>query len=150
MFNLNLLNMKQLLKFFIIVLIFLLSNNKVNAQIDTLVNFCSQNLGKEYVSDGQHYMALLSKGEIAEFRITFYSDIVYRVTACCGFSNENVKFAVYDAKRNQIFSNQDYGNISYWDFSFNSTTDCIIEAQINSDKIESGILMLLIGFKPNK
>ncbi len=148
---LNLLKtVKTLLNTFIIILIFLFSSNKVSAQADTLIKFCSENMGKEYISDGQHYMALLSKGELAEFRTTFYSDIIYRVAVCCGLSNDNVDFTIYDTKRNRIFANKDYNNISYWDFSFSSTTDCIIEAQINADTIESGILILLIGFKPNK
>ncbi len=134
-----------------IILALVLLSNKVNAQADTLVKFCAnKNMGKEYISDGQHYMALLNKGELAEFRTTFYSDIEYRVAVCCGLSNDNVDFAVYDTQKHKIFANKEHNNVSYCNFRFTSTTDCIIEAQINSDTVESGILILLIGFKPNK
>ncbi len=142
--------MKQLFNILPIVLLLLVvSNNKINAQADTLIKFCQSNMGKEYVSDGQHYMALLSKGEVAEFRTTFYSGVTYRVAACCGLENGNVGFTIYDTERHEIFSNQKHDNVPYWDLSFKSTTDCIIEGQIISEKLQSGVLILLIGFKPN-
>ncbi len=142
--------MKQLFNGLAIVVLLLAgNNNKSNAQADTLIQFCKNYMTKGYVSDGQHYMALLNKGELAEFKTTFYPGVLYRVATSCGLEHGNVGFTVFDSKHHEIFSNQDNGNVPYWDFSFGSTMDCIIEAQIISEKLNSGVLILMIGFKQN-
>ena len=139
--------MKKFSYIFITVLILFMINNKVLGQADTLIKFCSKNLTTEYISDGQQYVSLLNGDEIAEFRATFYGGSTYRITACSGLINGNLIFSVYDKERNELFSNRNYKNAPYWDFKFNSTMECIIEAQLDPKGPDSGIAILLIGFK---
>jgi hypothetical protein len=138
---------KRTLKSYIIVFTLLLVSNISYSQADTLLNFCARNLTTDYISDGQQYISLLNGDEIAEFRATFYSGSVYRITGCSGLANGNLIFSVYDTERNEIFSNRDYQNAPYWDFKFTSTMECIIEAQLDPSGPQSGMAILLIGFK---
>lgn len=139
--------MKKLSNYIISVLILLSINFYVSGQADTLVKFCSSNLSTEYISDGQQYISLLNGDEIAEFRATFYGGSTYRIVACSGLTNGNLIFSVYDRERNELFSNRNYKNAPFWDFKFTSTMECIIEAQLDPKGPESGIAILLIGFK---
>ncbi|RLD69160.1 MAG: hypothetical protein DRI95_00875 [Bacteroidetes bacterium] len=133
--------------YFITVLILVTVKFGVFGQAETQIKFCSSNLTNDYVSDGQQYISLLNGDEIAEFRATFYGGSTYRVAACSGLTNGNLIFSVYDRDRNELFSNRNYKNSPYWDFKFTSTTECIIEAQLDPKGPESGFAILLIGFK---
>ncbi len=99
-----------------------------------------------YISDGQQYLALLTQGQTAEFHITFYEGATYRIIACSEPKDNSLKFRVYDKYRNEIFSNENYDLSTYWDFKFNSTINCIIEAELPDNK-QSGFAVLMIGFK---
>lgn len=142
-----------MMKKILILLIFLtgfLGINKITmAQIDETTNLCTKYLVPPYISDGQQYKALLNEDEIAEFHITFFGGSVYRIIAASGTTEGNVIFRIYDKERNLLFSNADYDNSIYWDFKFTSTIDCIIEAQLDNDNLQSGYLLMLIGFKQN-
>ncbi|MCF6241901.1 MAG: hypothetical protein L3J74_11220 [Bacteroidales bacterium] len=139
--------MKKFTYYIITLLIFLSIQHKIFAQADTLVQFCAKNLTADYISDGQQYIALLNGDEIAEFRITFYGKSTYRIAACSGLTQGNLIFTVYDRERNELFSNRNYKNAPYWDFKFNSTMQCIIEAQLDPKGPQSGFAILLVGFK---
>jgi hypothetical protein len=122
-------------------------SGKVLAQAETVMELCTKYIVPPYISDGQQYKALLNGDEIAEFRATFYGGSTYRIVGCTGSSEGNLKFSLYDKERNLLFSNEDYNNTPYWDFKFNSTIDCIIEAELDAKNINSGFAILLIGFK---
>jgi hypothetical protein len=141
--------MRRAFIFHIITISILLSSNNLFGQADTLLNFCASNLTTDYISDGQQYISLLNGDEIAEFRATFYSGSTYRITGCSGLANGNLIFSVYDVERNELFSNRNYKNAPYWDFKFKSTVECIIEAQLDPKGPQSGLAILLIGFKKN-
>jgi hypothetical protein len=117
-----------------------------NAQVENTTEMCAKHLVHPFVSDGQQYRALLNGDEIAEFHATFYGGSTYRISSCSGSSEGNLIFSVYDKERNQLFTNRDYQNSPYWDFKFNSTMECIIEAELEK-KEGSGFAILLIGFK---
>lgn len=142
--------MKKILYYFILTIVLSVINNNVFSQADTLMNFCAGNLTNDYISDGQQYLSLLNNDEIAEFRATFYRGSIYRIAGCSGLENGNLIFSVYDSQRNEIFSNRNYKNAPYWDFKFNSTMECIIEAQLDPNGPQSGVAILLIGFKGKK
>ncbi|OFX19936.1 MAG: hypothetical protein A2033_19005 [Bacteroidetes bacterium GWA2_31_9] len=131
----------------IIGVVVILSSIDVVAQSDTLVKICTKHLGSPFISDGQQYKALLNGDEIAEFHATFYGGSTYRVVGASGLNEGNLVFSVYDIERNLLFSNRDYQNTSFWDFKFNSTIDCIIEAELDAKNLDSGFALLLIGFK---
>lgn len=118
----------------------------LNAQVENTTQMCAKHIVPPFISDGQQYRALLNGEEIAEFHATFYGGSTYRISACSGTSEGNLLFSVYDKERNLLFSNSDYQNSPYWDFQFNSTMECIIEANLEK-KEGSGFAILLIGFK---
>ncbi len=140
-------SMKKIKTIYFLTIALLLLSNSIYGQADTLVKFCSKNFTHEYISDGQQYISILNGDEIAEFRATFYGGSTYRISACSGFISGNLIFSVFDKQRNEIFSNRNYKNSPYWDFKFNSTMECIIEAQLDPKGPDSGFAILLIGFK---
>lgn len=139
--------MKKTKILYLLTIALLLVTVNIFGQADTLFKFCSNNFTKDYISDGQQYISVLNGDEIAEFHATFYGGSTYRITACSGLSNGNLIFSVFDKQRNEIFSNRNYKNAPYWDFKFNSTMECIIEAQLDPKGPDSGFAIMLIGFK---
>ena len=134
-------------KILLILLISFLTNNFSYSQLDTIMELCTKHMVTPYISDGQQYKALLNNDEIAEFHSTFYGGSTYRIVGYSGTSEGNLIFSLYDSDRNLLFSNKDYENAPYWDFEFNSTVDCIIEAKLNSKNLISGFAIMLIGFQ---
>lgn len=136
-------------KYILLLVLFttVIISQKAMAQADTLLNFCASHLPSSYISDGQQYRTPISKDETAEFNVTFYGGTTYRVAACSGTSDGNLIFTVYDKNRNELFASAEHKNTPYWDFKFNSTVDCLIEAQLDDFAPESGIAIILIGFK---
>lgn len=117
------------------------------AQMSSSIELCQQHITEPYVSDGQYYTVLLNEGDIAEFYVTFYGNTTYRLVGYCGSEAGNLAYSVYDQDRNLLFTNRDFENTPSWDFKFESTMDCIIEAEIDSKDMTSGLAVMLIGFK---
>lgn len=118
-----------------------------NAQCDTVAQVCNEHITDGYISDGQQYRSLLINDETAEFYTTFYGGSTYRIAACSGLTEGNLIFKIFDAERNLLFSNSSYNNAGYWDFTFNETQECTIEAQLDNSAAGSGCAVVLIGFK---
>ncbi len=131
----------------LIISLFSVKTNYAQGICDTIVSRCTQHLPANYISDGQAYNALLINDEIAEFHVTLYGNSIYRIAACSGLEDGNLIFSVYDQNRNLLFTNKDFANAPYWDFKITNTLDCIIEAQLDIEKVSSGCAVLLIGFK---
>jgi hypothetical protein len=111
---------------------------------ESIISRCMDYLEHPYVTDGQQYKALLQGEEVAEFESLFYGNSTYRIVACSG----NITFKLLDEERNELYKSTDYGNHIYWDFEFQSTMRCWIEAQLDPEKgEESGFAIMLIGFK---
>lgn len=129
-------------------LISLLSLGNAFGQCDSIASACVKHITTEYISDGQQYRALLLDDEVAEFHTTFYGGTTYRIAACSAFQDGDLNFKVLDGSKNEIFFNAGHSNSPYWNFKVNSTTEGIIEAQLNPDSDRpSGCAVLLIGFK---
>lgn len=142
--------MKRLPLFIFIFSIGFVNSTKIAfAQADETMKICANYLVPPFISDGQQYKALLNEDEIAEFHITFFGGSTYRLITASGTNEGNVIFRIYDKERNLLFTNSSYENSTYWDFKFSSTIDCIIEAQLDNDYLQSGFLVLLVGFKQN-
>ena len=139
--------MKRILFTITLIFIFVHISNIANAQLDSTVRLCQTHINLPYISDGQSYTALLNGDEVAEFYATFYGGSTYRVVGYSGTAEGNLIFSVYDQERNLIFTNNDFENIPYWDFEFDYTMDCIIEARLDAKFQTSGIAVLLIGFQ---
>lgn len=135
-------------KYFILTffLAFVLQTSYVQAQEEVITAVCDKYMLPPFVSDGQQYRALINTDEVAEFRATFYGGSVYRITACSGKEEGQLIFSIYDRERNELFSNRGFNNAPYWDFKFNSTVDCIIEAYLAPTGPTSGFAILQIGF----
>lgn len=127
---------------------FLGANVSAFAQCDSIAKQCEKNIAKNYLSDGQEYRALLVDDETAEFQLTLYGSSTYRFAACSGLTDGNLIFSVYDQDRNLLFSNKEHEMSPYWDFKVNNTLDVIVEGNLNSEKLNSGCAVLLVGFKP--
>ena len=117
------------------------------AQCDTIASLCDKHITASFISDGQDYRSLLLDDEIAEFNMTLYGGSTYRFAACSGLADGNLIFSVYDKERNLLFTNKDYANSAFWDFTITNTLDCIIEAQLDPNNLASGCAVLLVGFK---
>jgi hypothetical protein len=137
---------KSAILIFLILAMITLSKQSYG-QLDSTMRLCQSHMNLPFISDGQSYTALLNGDEVAEFYATFYGGSIYRLVAYTGNSEGNIIFSVYDQERNLLFTNNDYENTAYWDFEFDYSMDCIIEAKLDSKNLTSGIAVLLIGFQ---
>ena len=119
----------------------------VNAQCDITADVCEKHITDDFLSDGQHYRALLLTDQVAEFNATLYGGTTYRLSACSGTQDGNLQFSVFDKERNLIFRNVEHSNAPYWDFQLASTMDVVVEAQLDPIAGSSGCAVMLIGFK---
>ncbi|MCB9169873.1 MAG: hypothetical protein H6594_05900 [Flavobacteriales bacterium] len=131
------------------VIAVLLFGGQARAQnvCDTIASLCSQHITQEYIPDGQFYRALLYQDEIAEFDLTLFGGMTYRVAACSGLSDGNLLFSVFDKEHHLLFTNREHDDQPYWDLAIANTIDVSIEAQLDTSKAGSGCAVLLIGFK---
>ncbi len=128
----------------------LFSKSDVYAQCDGIANTCEQHIIREFISDGQAYRALLSGADVAEFETTLLGGNTYRIAACSGTSDSNLIFRIFDEEKNLLFSNSDYSNAPYWDFSIENTMVLTIEATLDVTRSTSGCAVLVIGFERGK
>ncbi len=133
-------------KIYLLFILFSFLKIDANAQLDSLITYCSSHLQYPYMSDGQQYRALLTSGETAQFNMTFYGGATYRIVAATEPKDASVIFRLYDKNQNELFSNSNYNNSTYWDFKFTSTVECYIEAELPEGK-PSGFVIMFIGFK---
>lgn len=136
--------LKNILLTSILIIIFQFS---ASAQLDSVLTNCEKYLTDEYLSDGQQYLSLITGDQIAEFSVLFYGGNTYRIITCGGNSNNRLIFNVYDKYRNELFKSSDYDRTNHWDFQFESTIECFIEAKLESGTNKSGFAVLLIGIK---
>ncbi len=137
-------NLKIIFSFFILLI---LSQNSLFAQIDSVMARCDKYLTDDFISDGQQYLSLVTPGQTAEFEAVFYGGNTYRVIACVGNEDSKIVFNIYDKYRNLLFSNTDFHNTDYWDFQFESTIECFIEAKFASGAEQSGFIVFLVGLQ---
>ncbi|NPA68449.1 MAG: hypothetical protein GXO50_07570, partial [Chlorobi bacterium] len=117
------------------------------AQLDSVTAQCNSLLTEKFISDGQQYLSLVSGDQKAEFPAVFYGGNTYKIIACGGNSNKDIIFTVYDRYRNILFTNKDYDNTNYWNFQFESTVECFIEAEFAPGGSKSGFVLILIGLE---
>lgn len=137
--------MKAILKYTFSFLICFFAVNIIFAQ-NNLAN-CSDYLTSGFVSDGQEYKAKLDENNKAKFYTTFYGGSQYRLIACGEITDYPLVFSVFDTEKNLLFCNNENEYTPYWNFTFTSTIDCIIEFEYDVEKPLKNEVMLLIGFK---
>jgi len=132
-------------KIFIFVFLILFVT-KAFSQLDSIISYCNQYIQYPYISDGQQYRAILTSGQTAEFNVTFYGNATYRIVVASEPKDGSVIFRLYDKNKNELFSNLNFNNSTYWDFKFESTVNCSIEAELPESKT-SGFVLMYIAFK---
>jgi len=134
-------------KYFVFFLGLFVLNFNASAQLDSVMAGCNTLLTDNYISDGQQYLSLISGDQTAEFSVVFYGGNTYRVISCGGNNSKDIILNIYDKYRNLLFSNTDYDNINYWNFQFESTIECFIEAKFVPGSNLSGFAVILIGLQ---
>ncbi|MCQ2204659.1 MAG: hypothetical protein MJZ15_09490 [Bacteroidales bacterium] len=120
-----------------------------NGQAEAVEASCKVCFESPFIVTGRPFRALLTGDEVAEFNATLFSGTTYRIAA--GSAGKNyIIINVYDSERNLLFSNKDYDNAPYWDFSVDGYIDCIIEAKLDNTLASSGFAILMTGFKLNE
>ena len=119
----------------------------VNAQCEITADVCQAHISSQYLSDGQHYRALLLSDQVAEFNATLYGGTTYRLAGCSGTQDGNLQYRVFDSQRNLLFKNDEFQNTPHWDFQVEATLDVIIEAQLDPIAGASGCAVMLMGFR---
>lgn len=140
------------IKSFIKVLMFvglLAVPTQMNSQADVIEANCKSNFESPFIITGRPFRALLTGDEVAEFKATFFSGTTYRISV--GTQNSNyIIFSVFDNNHNLLFTNKDYDNAEYWDFTVDGYLDCIVEARLDETIASSGFAILMTGFKLNE
>ncbi len=138
--------MSQILKYIVLITISTLIACNAKSQGNTIKS-CDSFLNSGYVSDGQEYIAKPDENNKAIFHTTFYGGSQYRIVACSDVKEIPLLLSVYDTEKNLLFCNKNYDYTPYWNFTFTSTIDCIIEIEFDNEILIQNEVMLLIGFK---
>ena len=134
------------LKYILILTISLFYLKVSSAQENSTVN-CDSYLSSGFVSDGQEYKAKLDEKNMAKFYTTFYGGSQYRLIGCSNIEKYPLIMSLYDTEKNLLYCNKDHNYTPYWNFTFTSTIDCIIELEFDTEEQLTDEVMLLIGFK---
>jgi len=134
-------------KYFVLLLSLIVLKFNATAQLDSVMAKCNTLLTEDFISDGQQYLSLITGDQTAEFSVVFYGGNTYRVISSGGNDSKDILFNIYDKYRNLLFSNIDYDNTNYWNFQFESTVECFIEAKFEPGNDRSGFAVILIGLQ---
>ena len=146
--------MKQLLTFAFLSISILLSSNVMGQTQSQCKKFtkteCLPTLAP-YTYNGQLNSAILSEGDIAELLLTFHKDHKYRISVCHQEIVGDVKFKIFDTKKNLIFEQTKENDQAFWDFVSNSSQQLIVQVSIpvrlpKSEILKTGCVTILVGF----
>ncbi|SKC17572.1 hypothetical protein [Alkalitalea saponilacus] len=140
---------KKHLIFFVFILSMLLMPTGINSQKEDLVKECMTDIRPPFIVGDRSMKAFLTGEEVAEFRTTLFDGNTYRIILCT-FEEKLMEFSIYDTNRNLLFNSSEYGYAGMWDFQMEGSMECIIEARLNNEIAQSGMAMLLIGFKHSR
>jgi hypothetical protein len=128
----------------ITILTFSVIIQNLKAQCDERASACLPKL-KPFNSNGQYYRVQLVDNEIGKIKLTFNSNLVYRIASCNKSSDgKALVIKIFDTNGKQVFSNEsDTGH--FWDIQFGATSQYVIQASYPSGH---GCVALLIGYMP--
>jgi hypothetical protein len=131
----------------IIVIVSVTFSANTNSQMsENVYNNCYQQINDGFVHNSQPMKALLTGAEVAEFKTTLFEGNIYRI-ATCSPDQKKIWFSVYDTNNQLLFSSSQNNNSSSWDFKMEGNLECVIEAGLMPGSGDSGLALLLIGFK---
>ncbi|WP_146260659.1 hypothetical protein [Breznakibacter xylanolyticus] len=138
--------MKKMAMFLGITMMLAFFPVSLSSQQDELTARCAGCFMSPYITTGQAMKAFLTGDEVAEFHTSLYAGNIYRIAACSQEAG-NIIFSVYDKNRRLLFDSKKTVNAEYWDFKVEGSLECIIEARLNEQKLHSGVVLVMIGFK---
>lgn len=124
----------------------LFSSGTSSQPADKIYSDCFLEIQNGFVHNSQPMKALLTGSEVAEFRTTLFEGNIYRI-ATCSPNDKKIWFSVYDTNNNLLFSSTQQNFSSSWDFRMEGNMECVIEAGLMPGKGDSGMALVLIGFK---
>jgi len=137
--------MKKIIGLLVLISAF---NFTLSAQCKNLVK---QNMPKlsPFTHNGQLNSATLPEGGVADFKITCYKGLTYRLAVAFEEVLGNVTFRVLDEEKNEVFNSTSNG--STWDFNVDSSQELTVEITVPlAPKNLRGCVALLVGFKEPK
>lgn len=124
-------------------------NFTMSAQCKNLVK---QNIPKlsPFTHNGQLNSATLPEGGVADFKITCYKGLTYRLALAFDVVLGNVTFRVLDEDNNEVFNSTSTSGTT-WDFNVDSSQEFTVEISVPlAPKNLRGCVALLVGFKEPK
>ncbi len=105
-----------------------------------------------YTYNGQLNSAILSQGDVADLKLTFYPEQKYRVFVCADEGLGNIEFKLINEDGNVIYDNENTDYLPYWDFSTNEAIELTLRiiippAPSDALTVKDGCVSILVGFK---
>lgn len=138
--------MKKIIGLFVLISAF----NAISfAQCKSIVK---ANLGKlsPFTHNGQMNSVSLPEGGVADFKISCYKGLTYRLALAFEEKLGKVTFRVLDEDNNEVYNSAESTN-GTWDFNVDSSQELTVE--INVPLVEKklrGCVALLVGFREPK
>ncbi len=112
---------------------------------------CQKELSDTYRTDGQEWIGPLTPGRIQEFTLSFYAGVRYRL-AYASTQAQAIRYKLFDPDRNLLFSSEQHGNPTSWDFLFDCTTECSVVIQIPEGEAkppQEAFALFRLAFRPS-
>ena len=125
-------------------------NLSISAQCKSLVK---KNMPKlsPFTHNGQLNSTALPEGGVADFKITCYKGLTYRLAVAADESLGKVIFKVLDEDNNEVYNSSENSNSGSWDFNVGSSQELTVEISVPlASKSVKGCVALLVGFKEPK
>ena len=101
-----------------------------------------------FTHNGQMNSVSLPEGGVADFKLSCYTGMTYRIALCADEILGKVTFKVLDEDNNEVYNSADNNNATTWDFNVGASQELTIEisAPLSKNQIK-GCAAVLIGFK---
>lgn len=102
-----------------------------------------------YTYNNQINSAKLEAGKPAEFHLSFYKGVNYKLLICADAGMGKVNFRVLDENKNEVYNSSNDNNADSWAFFSNSTQELVIEIT-PVEKSSSGCAAVVVGMQVPK
>lgn len=100
-----------------------------------------------FTHNGQLNAVSLPEGGVADFKISCYKGLNYRLSLASEEVLGKVYFRVMDEDNNEVYNSKDAGTTN-WDFNVASSQDLTVEVTVPlTEKSIKGCVALMVGFK---
>lgn len=101
-----------------------------------------------YTHNGQVNSATLKDGKPAEFHISFYKGLYYKLQISSEKSLGKVNFRVLDENKKEVYNSTSNESADSWNFFSNTAQDLTIE--LTSTEAKKGCVAVLVGMQVPK